>query len=304
MTPPPGAHSPRCSELSRLAHEPLHGSAPENAGWLLVEQAPPWGRDALLESGVDRGVAAELARRAEVAGLKVLLIRRPGTRPQPPRPRRAFAVWTGPGGFVQSLELADDAGLLALDLGQLARGERLARGEETAARLLLVCTNGRRDACCALHGRRAADALAAVRPDELWECSHLGGHRFAATMLSLPSGACFGRLGPASAVRAANALDLGVLDLRHLRGIAGRPAPVQVAEAHLRERHQLAGLGDVSPVWLRQDRDEAEVQLRTRDGLKHTVRLERLEEPPRRVSCAAEPETGIRWVAAPVEALV
>lgn len=304
MTAEAGAPSPRCSELSRLTHEPLHGTAPENAAWLLVEQGPPWGRDALLESGVDRAVAVRLAGRAKEAGLKVVLIRRPGERLQPPRRRRAFAVWTGPGAFVQSLELADDAGLLELDLDRLAHGERLPCGEETAAGLTLVCTNGRRDACCAVHGRRAADALAAVRPEELWECSHLGGHRFAATMLCLPSGACFGRLGPDSATRAAEALDAGHLDLRYLRGLAGQPAPVQVAAALLRERHGLTRLGDVIPVWLREDDGEAEVHLRTRDGLGHTVGLKRVEELPRRVSCSGEPAAQSRWVAAPVEALV
>ena len=37
-------------------------------------------------------------------------------------------------------------------------------------------------------------ALARVFPDEVWECTHLGGHRFAPTALVLPTGYSYGRL--------------------------------------------------------------------------------------------------------------
>jgi hypothetical protein len=286
----------RCSELSLQDGEPLAGTAPVASTWLLVEQELPWGRDALLESGIDKAVAEELSRRAKALGAKVVLVRRPGPRQNGAGPRRVFAAWMGADPFVQQLQLERDEQLLGLDLERLARGERLDGGTEATAALMLVCTNGRRDACCALMGRPAADALAAARPEQTWECSHLGGHRFAPTILALPSGACFGRLDPAGAVDAAAALDRGVLDLAHLRGIVGRPEPVQAAEAVLREELGLARLVDVTPLgWDEQD-GVVEVRLSTAGGQEHTVVVRRVEGLPQTVSCGGEPEPSARWV--------
>lgn len=285
----------RCSELSLQDGEPLTGTAPEAAAWLLVEQDLPWGRDALLESRIDAAVAEELSRRAKALGAKVVLIRRPRTRPNGAVPRCVFAAWLGAESFVQGFRLERDDQLLGLDLERLVLGERLDGGADVTAPLTLVCTNGRRDTCCALRGRPAADALAETRPEETWECSHLGGHRFAPTILSLPSGACFGRLDPAGAVRAAATLDEGALDLAHLRGIVGRPEPVQAAEAVLRDRYGLTRLDDVTPLGCRDTDVGCEVRLRTSDGREHTLDVARVDHLPRTVRCGGEPERAQRW---------
>lgn len=65
-----------------------------------------------------------------------------------------------------------------------------------------VCTHGAIDACCAKFGypvyrelkRIAAESGTSTR---LWRCTHFGGHRFAATVLEMPSGRYWGRMkGP------------------------------------------------------------------------------------------------------------
>lgn len=295
MTGGPGPQTARCSEISQTAGESLAGTAPETPAWLLVEQGLPWGRDALVESGVDRSVALELSRRAEAAGVKVLLVRRAGRRSSTERERRVFAAWTGQKPFLDSLTCEGDLGLLDLDLEGLARGARPDGGTPVDGSMTVVCTNGRRDACCALHGCRAVDALVEVRPEATWECSHLGGHRFAATMLCLPSGACFGRLRAASAVETVVALEAGTLDLNHLRGFVGRPAPVQVAEDILRRRLGLVGLRDVTPAALRQHDDTAEVTLRTAGSHAHSIVLQLVYTGMRAVSCAGASEEMATW---------
>ena len=65
--------------------------------------------------------------------------------------------------------------------------------------MLLVCTHARHDQCCAVRGRPVAQALARAFPDETWESSHLGGDRFAATMILLPHGLYYGRVPTADA---------------------------------------------------------------------------------------------------------
>jgi hypothetical protein len=39
-----------------------------------------------------------------------------------------------------------------------------------------------------------APQLSASRPNQVWECTHLGCHRFAPTGLLLPNGYAYGRL--------------------------------------------------------------------------------------------------------------
>jgi hypothetical protein len=72
-------------------------------------------------------------------------------------------------------------------------------GEPSADPVFLVCTHARHDQCCAVRGRPVAQALADKYPDQTWESSHLGGDRFAATMVLLPHGLAYGRVPPEDA---------------------------------------------------------------------------------------------------------
>ncbi|MDJ0401814.1 sucrase ferredoxin, partial [Rhodococcus rhodochrous] len=57
----------------------------------------------------------------------------------------------------------------------------------------LVCAHGKRDRCCAVRGRPIAAALTAAFGQDVWECSHTGGHRVAPSMIMLPTGYTSGR---------------------------------------------------------------------------------------------------------------
>ena len=67
-----------CATLSRALEEPLYGTASVVRGWVLLEQAGPWGMEAVTESRLDPDLARALHRAAEAAHLRLLLIRRPG----------------------------------------------------------------------------------------------------------------------------------------------------------------------------------------------------------------------------------
>ncbi len=149
--------------------------------------------------------------------------------------------------------------------------------------LWLVCTNGRRDVCCAERGRPVAAALARRWPEATWETTHLGGHRFAATLMALPSAVTLGRLDPDSAVAACAALLEGTMELDVVRGVAGRPAIAQAAALHLRAQHGWTRLDDVAPV----AHDGEHVTLRTPSGIR-TVQVVAEAGPPARQSCGAD----------------
>jgi hypothetical protein len=172
--------------------------------------------------------------------------------------------------------------------------------DEFGARLtdpiLLVCTNGRRDACCALRGRALTLALADEHAERTWECSHLGGHRFAANLVCLPHGIVYGRVPPDEGTRLANLYLVGQLDPEHLRGRSAWPAPAQVADVELRRRLGLSGVDDLRLVEAVVDGDRATIAL-SADGVEHRLELgaERLE-PPRATSCRAdEVEAPLHW---------
>jgi hypothetical protein len=226
----------RCADAAQARGELLAGSAARYRRYLLLEVPGPWGSTALDERQLTAPVVRSLARAAADANANVLLIRRPG------RPRPAVSTTSAPGaGGPRAWALADTApeaervrwgswetpdDLLRLDLADSGPATAADSGPQ---RVALVCTNGKRDQCCALRGRPVAEAVAAIPGWDCWESTHLGGHRFAATMLLLPTGDMFGWLDQQSAVAAVERFDAGQFLLPHYRGRSGQPGPAQAA---------------------------------------------------------------------------
>src|SRR3954470_20367559 len=227
----------RCSvrALDR-ADSPVATASPAQR-WLLIEQPGPWGRDALVESRFDRSVAPELARRSRAENVRLLLIRRPDERLADSGRRWAYAdSRPGQEGLWWSVR-ATDADLLTAPWDGSV-GQRADRP------VFLVCAHGSHDACCALRGRPLARAMPAPGPADVWECSHLGGDRFAANVVVLPHGFYYGQV-PGDGGDLVRAHAAGQVALPWLRGRAGVPAPGQAAQHHAREALGLLGIGDL-----------------------------------------------------------
>ena len=103
--------------------------------------------------------------------------------------------------------------------------------------LILVCTHGVHDVCCALRGRPVALKLASRWPEQVWECSHIGGDRFAPNVVLLPDGFYYGNLDPASALDTVEAHLAGTVLPDRLRGMARYLPPVQAAVIAAYERY-------------------------------------------------------------------
>jgi hypothetical protein len=149
-------------------------------------------------------------------------------------------------------------------------------------RAFLVCTNGARDPCCALKGASVARELGG----RATECTHLGGHRFAANVLVLPENLMFGRLDPDAAVTLAAELQTGRLPLEHLRGRCALEPEQQAAEILLRRELGLRALEDAAHV--------EGMKFALADGRRATVRVRGEQLPPRRVSCRDDKEESPR----------
>lgn len=276
----------RCSAIAEELDEPLAGTVDHRPRWLLVEDRSAWG-----ERAVEDVLGVPFARAAKAAGVQVVLVRRREAPPSADAVRRVMLVDTiERRSAIRVVETLDRLTLA------LATGPLEDFGEALDAPIFLVCTNGKRDACCAVRGRVLLAALGSAHPDAVWECTHLGGHRFAANLVCLPDGLVYGRVRPEDGGRLTGAYLRGHLDVELLRGRAAWPAPAQVAEVELRRRVGLTAVDGVSLVGCEAGEEDAEVVLAA-GGVEHAFRLwaEALE-PPRSLSCRAdEPESPIHW---------
>ena len=279
-----------CSMDWDAARLPAWGTAKAAQVIVVVEVAGSWGGEASADSGLP-----------EPEGAACYLIRSPGRHAEEP-PRRAVFVSGDFGGqpWLVGGQLTRE-GAVAFLQGDVADPNRhetfgLAPRDEP---VLLVCTNGRRDACCAVRARPVALAAHAAAPQRVWEVSHIGGHRFAPTAIHLPSGQTFGRLSEEDGVRLA--LADGAAALSHLftptkhRGRVDLPPAAQVAETWWRERRQewtlapVTGIGTpelVGSEWIVPMPDGTSLAVASNEG------------PDLRDSCAKAPKPSSTFAAA------
>lgn len=238
-----------CSGESRARDEPQWATASTGQAFLLIEDAGPWGPAVLHSHRLPESLRDTLARWRRDLGVRTLLIRRPGRAI--PGPRRVFAA-NARHGWLQSRFVDDLAGLADLDPSGFRERHGIGWPSHPGP-VLLVCTHGRHDPCCATRGRPVAAAIAEGHPELLWEASHLGGDRFAGNLVVLPRGDYFGRLDADSGPRVVDAYLAGALDLTHHRGRSSRSWVVQAAEAQVRWQLGATGLDDVVVTGLGRD---------------------------------------------------
>lgn len=286
------------------------GTAAKAGFWLAVEQSGPWGREAATSSHLPADIGRRLADECASRGGRLSLLRAPGPHSDTEHVagRTAYLAFSGPRPWLLATHGASVADLLAADLDALAAGDLAATraslpGSRECPPVLLVCTNGRRDVCCALRGRPVALDAAAGSPGRVWEASHTGGHRFAPTGVLLPFGATLARLDAdlcGQTLKAADdaRLPLGMLGSRHDRGRSPLAPSAQAAESFVREQ-----LGETSLTALAarpldgpgdgQERHAVEHA----DGRAWTVTCERVgRADPRPESCGKAPVPTLEWV--------
>ncbi|WP_151775285.1 sucrase ferredoxin [Streptomyces abyssomicinicus] len=236
----------RCATVSRVLDEPIAGTAVHARTWLLLEQPGPWGPEALTSSRLDPALGRALEDAAAGSGVRVALIRRPGRHADHGSPpvRQVYAAHTAPGyGWVRSAVTSEPERLLDIDFAALGLGGAGAFDAALPAAvpyngcpLAFVCTNGRRDRCCALLGRPLAAELAASGVTGTWEVTHLGGHRFSPTLLVLPHGYAYGRVDAPAVKEILHRAREGRVVTEHCRGRSAWPRPGQAAELAVRAR--------------------------------------------------------------------
>ena len=167
-----------CSQQSLDCNEPIIGTAAESiTRWILIGYAKKWPtRIKVQDLQISSRLKLEIQKGLQVPNTKLLLIRRPKHDNN-----TVFLVDSGVcyRSTAENCSLVDGAGM-----------------NKHLEPLILVCTHGTRDRCCALLGGRFFASMAKKNPNIVWQASHLGGHRFAPVALCLPHGVLYGRLQP------------------------------------------------------------------------------------------------------------
>lgn len=259
--------------------------------WFLLEHTGPWGAKAAEEVPLPAGVRPQLAA---IPRSRLLLIKHHSRRK---RKKLAFYVAVAREGDerLYRFTLPSYEALLEFKLPAIVAGEPDYEQFVVPQPVFVVCTNGRRDRCCARYGppvyRRLA-AYAAERGEPtaaVWQCSHLGGHRFAASMATFPHGSYYGRLTAEDLPDYVATQRAGALYLPNYRGRTTFDLEAQVAECYLREATGITELSYFRLVG--QPRSEAGgrwlVRFQAADGLQHLIHLQREPDRYDYLSCGA-----------------
>jgi hypothetical protein len=218
--------------------------------------------------------------------MRIIAIRKPGRRPTEQRWRWAVADARPGQESLRWGEADDPHRLLAIRLDG-------SEGIESADPLIAVCAHGKHDRCCAVRGRRAAAAIHAEFPEWTWECSHLGGDRFAATMIVLPHGLYYGRMDTDDPARPVRLFREGRVEVARLRGRSSLPEVVQAAQHHARLRFGSDRIDDFAPLEVTPDGDETDVTLAGPNG-PVVVRIAESRSEPILTMCLARQAGPVR----------
>jgi hypothetical protein len=220
-----------CSQVSQQVGEQLFGTAVASIKtWFLLEYNRPWQAKATDDNELPTTVQSWLREQLDLVGNGRLQF----IRQHNATAALSFFIALPADKRVYRFELDSYEDLLALDVASIVAGAAEYDSCQWSQPLYLVCTNGKRDRCCALWGMAYFRALQPLVGTAVWQTTHTGGHRFAPTMLTLPDGVMHGRLAVENVTEFLAAHQQGQIILDNFRGQAKYEPVVQAADYFLR----------------------------------------------------------------------
>jgi len=288
-----GANS--CAALSQAGSEPVAGTAPHVRVWICIEQEGAWGSHPLTEPGLGAGADDALAALTHHEFVMALAIRRVGHHPRSTGSRTVMIARSDlTDAFLCTRDVDSDhelaIALRDVDLDAVMLGHVPSGWGRATESVTLICTNGKRDVCCAIEGRRLIDELSNIAQHHYWECSHLGGHRYAPSVLLLPAGLVLGQISATELLQT----QTGNPPLARVRGRSCLPTASQVAEIAADPQ---VPFGTATAVTLETtDEHRATVQVQGLSGITSISLVHQDHCVPSPISCDAVPELRSHWL--------
>jgi hypothetical protein len=231
-----------CSQIASQYGVPLVGKATRGDIWFLIEYPGSWGEKAFEQSEIPAGVKEYFYKFSETNPfIRTLLIRKPGSHKQ--RELKFFVGLTHPmKPLLFEYQVKNYSDLLKIDLESIIAGLPVEPSYEREEPLYLVCTNGKRDKCCAIYGPGIYHAMAEEAGDAVWQSSHIGGHNKAPVALFFPYGVNYGRTTPSQARNLVKQFHQGKVVLSHYRGRVCFDDYIQAGEHYWREQTGILNL--------------------------------------------------------------
>ena len=268
--------------------ESIVGTAVPADTFILIETPQPWEKPALLSPGVSEALR-QVIKPWLSFGIRVHLIANEHTLNQR---RRRMLIFQQSGnshqdrnrrlvGDYKAWEIQmDSAAAMASALDQFLKNNRADwQPIPSGQRHLMVCTHASHNECCGMYGypfyRGAIAAIQTLGLTEQvhpWQISHIGGHRFAPTLIDFPQGRYYGNLDQASLpCLLKHQGDIEPL-LSSYRGWSLLSKPLQILEAELLRQYQWDWLeGEAKGHILKQNQEHTWVELWFRSP-KHSLR--------------------------------
>ncbi|MEO1096085.1 MAG: sucrase ferredoxin [Cyanobacteria bacterium J06638_28] len=252
------------SLLPQIQSEPLIGTAVTAATFILLETPHPWIKPALLSDGVPESLRQVVkSQLGPESGVRVHLIANEQTATQQQRRMFVFQqvlpslrkrgsqrlarrlVHEYEGWVIQVDTPEDMAPALSKFLASSAQANRANYTRMAPEqRHLMICTHATHNECCGVYGYPFYQTtIARIRELGLtqqihpWEITHIGGHRFAPTLIDWPQGRYYGNLDETSLMLLLQQKGAIAPLLATYRGWSLLPKPLQVLEAELFQQH-------------------------------------------------------------------
>ena len=249
-----------CSVAAQQAGENLAGTAGNYQTYVLIECPLPWPAIAFDSAHIPPALREHIKALSADKTVRFLFIHRGTAKPNDDVTlliyEQTFGHSAGTEDFAQfssgycgyEFHLADLEGVVPFlksywqNRALPGQYEKL-QGQPITQQDVLVCTHGMRDKCCARLGKplfKGAMRMVeegALPNTRVWRASHIGGHRFAPTVIIFPDGRYYGRLS-LSALQSIVAREGEIDQLRSVyRGWSVLPGLSQLLEAELLFKH-------------------------------------------------------------------
>ncbi|HMJ46664.1 MAG TPA: sucrase ferredoxin [Ferruginibacter sp.] len=221
--------NPFCSINSINRAEKIYGTATTAINYILIEYNRAWGKNPILESEIPETIKSFLFKEIENKVFsKIVLIKKSNNTSL--NTINLFAInnrEVNP--FINHIIIDNYWDILNINISELFSNSTVINKS-----LYLVCTNGKKDKCCSKFGLPIYNQMSLIL-DNVWQCTHIGGDRFAPNVIHFPYSHFYGHLKLDTLHEFIQKTSENQIYIRSYRGRGCYNANAQIAEYYLRK---------------------------------------------------------------------